>query len=58
MMKLIEKTHKLFDSVEEMLAPETLSDLLTRPVTDVDCPPITKHGGVAGSKLGYVDTNV
>ena len=53
--KLVEK-HKLFDSLEEMLAPETLSELLAKPVSRVDCQPINDHEGLAGSQLFYVDT--
>ena len=56
-MKKLEAKYTLFDSIEEMLAPDTLSDLLSKPVSRVDCQPITEHGGVAGSKLSYVDTD-
>src|SRR5512139_3227268 len=58
LMSNLESKYTLFDSVEEMLAPETLSHLLSKPVTHVDCHPFEDHGGVAGSRLSYVTTNV
>lgn len=57
-MSNLESKYTLFDSVEEMLAPETLSHLLSKPVTHVDCHPFEDHGGVAGSRLSYVNTNI
>jgi hypothetical protein len=47
----------LFNSVEEMLAPEAMSALLSRQVTRVEQRPMNEHGGVAGGHLSYVDTN-
>jgi len=55
--KQLEPKYTLFDSVEEMLAPETLSELLSRPVTRVESQPITEHGGVAGGQTSYVNTD-
>jgi hypothetical protein len=57
MSKLLEPKYTLFDNVEEMLAPEMLSDLLSKPVTRVDCQPMNGHSGLAGGQLSYVDTN-
>ena len=57
MSKLLEPKYILFDSVEQMLAPETLSDLLSKPVTRVGCQPMNGHSGLAGGQLSYVDTN-
>ncbi|TNF93052.1 MAG: hypothetical protein EP297_12845 [Gammaproteobacteria bacterium] len=54
---LFEPKYALYDSLEEMLAPETLSELLSKPITRVDFQSITDHGGVAGGKLSYVITN-
>jgi ubiquinone/menaquinone biosynthesis C-methylase UbiE len=53
---VVEK-HKLFDSLEEMLAPEALSELLSEPVSSVEIQPMTDHGGLAGGRLYYVDTH-
>ena len=57
MSKPLEPKYTLFDSVQEMLAPETLSELLSHPVTRVDCQPMNGHSGLAGGRLSYVDTN-
>jgi hypothetical protein len=57
-LKQIGAKYSLFDSVEEMLAPETLGKLLSRPVTYVDCEPMNGHVGLAGGQLSHVDTNV
>jgi Phosphotransferase enzyme family len=57
-MSKLEPKYILFDSLEQMLALETLSKLLSRPITRVDCHPMSEHRGVAGSQLSYVDTNV
>jgi hypothetical protein len=57
MSKLPEPKYTLLDSVEEMLAPETLSNLLSRTVTLVDCQPLNGHSGLAGGQLSYVNTN-
>ena len=57
MSKLLEPKYALFDSVQEMLALETLSELLFKPVTRVDCQPMNGHSGLAGGQLSYVDTN-
>jgi hypothetical protein len=53
-----EPQHTVFDSVEEMLAPETLSELLFKPVTRVDCQPMNEHSGLAGGQLSYVEIDV
>ncbi len=56
-MSKLEPHHTLFDSVEEMLAPETLSQLLLKSVTRVTCQPMNGHSGLSGSLLSYVQTN-
>ena len=56
-MTTLEPKYTLFDSVEQMLAPETLSELISQPIIWVDCQSITEHNGVAGGKLSYVNTN-
>jgi hypothetical protein len=56
-MMTLEPKHALYDSVESMLAPETLSELLSQPVTHVELQPLGDHGGVAGSRLSYVQTD-
>jgi ubiquinone/menaquinone biosynthesis C-methylase UbiE len=54
--QVVEK-YKLYDSLEEMLSPETLSELLSEPVSSLKIRPITDHGGVAGGRLYYVETD-
>jgi hypothetical protein len=54
----LEPKYTLFASVEEMLAPETLSELLSRSVTRVACQPMNGHSGLAGGRLSYVNTNL
>lgn len=54
----LEPQYTLFESVTEMLAPETLSQLLSRTVTRVDCRPMDGHSGLAGGHLDYVNTNI
>jgi len=51
--KLMETQHTLYDSLEEMLAPETLSEQLSRPVSSVKVRPLTDHYG--HSKLFYIE---
>jgi hypothetical protein len=58
MSKSLEPQYTLFDSMEQMLAPETLSELLSKSVTRVDCQPMNGHSGLAGSRLSYVNTNL
>lgn len=48
--------HEVYHSVEELLAPETLSKLLEISVQRCSCQPIA--GGVSGSKLEAVVTDV
>jgi hypothetical protein len=50
--------HFVFDSLEEMLTHETLSELLSKPVTHVDIQPLNGHSGLAGGRLSYVNTNI
>jgi hypothetical protein len=58
MAKSLEPSYTLFDSLEQMLTPKTLSELLSRSVTRVSCEPLTEHSGLAGGQLLYVHTNV
>ncbi|HNB50962.1 MAG TPA: phosphotransferase [Anaerolineales bacterium] len=53
----LEPKHAIFDSVEQMLAPQTLTDLLSHPVTRVDIHPMNGHSGLAGGLLSFVDTD-
>lgn len=56
-MSKLEPQYALFDSVEQMLAPETLSDLISHSVIRVKCCPMENHSGLAGGRLEYVDTD-
>ena len=56
-MMNLEPKYALFDSVDQMLTPETLSELLTKPVTRVDSRTINEHAGMAGGQLSYIDTD-
>ena len=53
----LEAKYELFDCLEELLAPETLSELLSQPVTRVEIQPMNGHSGLAGGQLSYVDTD-
>jgi len=53
----LEPQHTLFDSVDHLLAPATLSSLLGRSVSRVECRPMNGHSGLAGGQLSYVDTD-
>ena len=57
MLQQMEAQHTLHGSLEEMLVPETLSELLSEPVSSVEIQPMMNHGGEAGSKLFYVGTD-
>ena len=57
MLKQLESRHELFDSAEEMLSPESLSSLLSKPVAHVERRPMSNHNGLAGGRLSYVDTD-
>src|SRR5215217_7336980 len=56
-MSNFEPKYGIFDSVEQMLAPEALSKILARPVTRVIRQPMEGHSGLAGGQLSYVETN-
>jgi hypothetical protein len=58
MSKLLEPKYTLLDSVEEMLDPKKLSELLSKSITGVDCQPLNGHSGLAGGRLSYVNTNL
>jgi len=57
-MSNLESKYILFDSVEQMLAPNVLSELLSKSVIQVDVHPMNGHSGLAGGQLSYVDTNI
>ena len=56
-MSNLEPKYTLFDSMDQMLSPQSLSGFLSQPVTRVDCQPMNGHSGLAGGQLSYVDTN-
>ncbi len=58
MITNLESQYTLFDSVGQMLTPQILSELLSKPVTHVNCKPMSGHSGLAGGQLEYVETNV
>ena len=57
MLKQAEAWYTLFDSVEEMLSPESFSSLLSKQVSQVERRPMDNHNGLAGGRLSYVDTD-
>jgi len=57
-MSNLESKYTLYNSIEQMLAPNVLSELLSNPVTHVDVHPMNGHSGLAGGQISYVDTNV
>ncbi len=57
MIKQLEARYSVFNSVESMLAPETLSYLLSKTITRAEVQSMNGHGGVAGSYMDYVQTN-
>jgi len=56
-MTHLEPKYTIFDSVEQMLAPNALSKLLSKPVTHVEVHLMNGHSGLAGGQLSYVNTN-
>lgn len=52
-----EAKYTLFESVQEMLQPDTLSTLLSQPVSSVEQRPMSNHNGMAGGRLSYVVTD-
>jgi hypothetical protein len=52
----LESKHTLFDSIDQMLAAETLSELLSKPMAQVNCSAPSVWGN-AGSEFTFVDTN-
>jgi hypothetical protein len=49
-----EAKHTLYNSVDEMLSPESLSRLLERSVTQIDCTPFESSNGFSGNELFHV----
>ena len=56
-MSRLEPKYFVIQSIEQLLAPETLSRLLAKPITRVACQPLNGHSGLAGGQLHYVDTD-
>ena len=56
-MSTLKPKYTLFDGIQQMLAPETLSDLIAHPVRRVEIQPMNGHSGLAGGQLSYVDTD-
>jgi hypothetical protein len=54
----LEPKHTLFGSVDQLLAPKTLSKLISKHVTHVEIEPMNGHSGLAGGQMNYVNTNV
>jgi len=54
----IETKYTLFNSLEEMLVPATLSELLSQPVTHVNLQPAEDLGGLAGGRLSHINTDI
>lgn len=54
MINQLEAKYTLFDSLKEMLAPETLSHILNRRVSHVDYQPFVSSDSFSGSRLYYV----
>jgi hypothetical protein len=48
--------HELYDSIEEMLAPETLSELAGQSISRVHCVPF-ERSGAPGSQLLAVEAD-
>jgi hypothetical protein len=56
MQTLLEAKYDLFENVDEMLAQQNLSRLLSKKIVKVQCYPMLSHRGLAGSHLSYVET--
>jgi hypothetical protein len=56
-MDRFEPKHTLFDSIEEMLSPVVLSDLLQRKISEVTCQPFKSVHGWSGNLLYQVHTD-
>ena len=54
MLIQLEEKHTIFDSVDEMLSPESLSRLLKRSVTRIDCAPFESSNGFSANQLFHV----
>ena len=55
MMEKYEAKYTLFDSLEELLSPDTLSNLLGCPVSTVSCRPFEYSNGFSGNQLFNID---
>jgi hypothetical protein len=57
-MAHLEPKYTFFDSVTQILAPQSLSELLLKHITRVSCQPMSGHSGVAGGRLGLKQTSL
>ena len=57
MLKQVEAQYTLFESLEEMLSPRALSQLLQKPVSDVNVIPLGDNGGLSCSRFSAVETD-
>ena len=57
MTKQLEAKHELFNSLDEMLSPRTLSELVQKPVADVCVIALGDNGGLSGSRFSAVETD-
>lgn len=58
MIKQLEAKYTVFDSIEDMLSPNSLSNLEHQTVNNVQETSLQEHGGLAGARISYIDTNV
>lgn len=56
-MSDLEPKYGLYNSLEQLLSAESLSNLLSQPVTCVEILPMNGHSGLAGGILSFVETN-
>ena len=56
-IKALEAKHTLFDSVEEMISPRTLSRLVQRLVANVKVIAPGDNGGLSGSRFSAAETD-
>lgn len=57
MIQQLESKYTLFDSVDEMLAPKTISKLSGRNITQLTIIPIEEHWGLSGAQMCHVETD-
>lgn len=57
MINQLEAKYEVFNSVEDLLAPGTLTALLSKPITHVELLSMDGHSGLAGGIMSYVVTD-